>query len=590
VIHVEDVTVQRPGRAAPVLQQVSFALAPGERAALLGGNGSGKTTLGRLLNGTLLPTHGRVLVAGHDTRDPQTRVAVRRAVGLLFQDPDDQFVTTSAEREIAFGLENLCVPRGAMQHAVSSALRDFGLEAYRHTPPHALSGGEKARLALACVWVMQPQALVLDETASLLDRRGRENLAALLAALPATTTQLHLTTDADVAAAADRILVLHAGRLIADGPPDAVCARLPREVVVRTGLPLVWRVSTSLVARGRITTPTATPSTLVAALRPAARHQAATATAVHATPAAAPAAPARAPDFLLRARDVHYRYESFLPGRRAATGSSGAQHDRTSPTDTSGDALRGISLTVQAGDGVALLGASGVGKTTLLHVLAGLLRPQRGTLAWSASWDGVPSLVLQFAERQLFAPTVREDVAYGLRESGVPRHEVAGRVDAALDDVGLPPGEFAARVPFHLSGGEMRRVALAGALAQARPVLLLDEPTLGLDAEGRARLAALVARVRARGQACWLASHAADFVAETCSAVHVLAAGEVAFAGAPAALWRDAARALALGVEQPRAALLAGQLAEAGLGSLAELMDEEALVAALEALATPGSA
>ena len=583
MIQVQDVTVQRAGRAAPVLEGVSFALAPGERVAVLGGNGSGKTTLGRLLNGTLLPARGRVLVAGQDTCDPQTRVAVRRAVGFLFQDPDDQFVTSSAEREIAFGLENLRMPRPEMLQAVSTALHDFGLEAHRHTPPHALSGGEKARLALACVWVMQPRALVLDETESLLDRPGREQLAALLAALPPSTLLLRLTTDADAAAACPRVLVVHAGRLVADGDPDAVFARLPPEVVARTGVPLVWRVSAALVARGAMTAPTTSAPRLAAALPAVTRGGAVGVGSRAAAVASTPPARHGRDGFLLRAHDVRYRYEIGGLGGIAALAPGGAPAAER-------DALRGITLTLRARDRVALLGASGAGKTTLLHVLAGLLRPQRGGLEWAADWDGMPSLVCQFAERQLFAPTVREDVGYGLRESGVQRDEVAARVHAALEEVGLPPHEFAARVPFHLSGGEMRRVALAGALAQARPVLLLDEPTLGLDAEGCARLAAILERVQARGVACWLASHAVDFVAATCEDVVALAGGQVAFEGAPAELWRDPARAASLGVEVPRAVVLAAKLGAAGLGPLPAGLDEPGLLAALGARIGPAPA
>jgi len=243
VIEVQDIGVDRPGRPHPILDGIALRLNAGERVALLGGNGSGKTTLARLLNGTQLPTRGQVRVEGRDTRDPESRVAIRRAVGLLFQDPDDQFVTTTAEREIAFGLENLGTETAALRTAVDAALAEFDLEPMRRTPPHEMSGGEKARLALACVWVMQPRCLVLDETASLLDRRGREHLAAALERLPATTTILEVTTDAEMAAAYPRVLVIHAGRLVADGLPDDVFAQISSEVRTRTGTPLAWRIS-----------------------------------------------------------------------------------------------------------------------------------------------------------------------------------------------------------------------------------------------------------------------------------------------------------------------------------------------------------
>ena len=250
VIEVDSVTVNRPRRQRPVLQDVSFHVSPGERIVVLGGNGSGKTTLVRLLNGTLLPDSGRVVVQGQTTTDASALHEIRRCVGMLFQDPDNQFVTTTAEREIAFGLENLQQSSSEMRAVVEEALKEFDLVRYRHTPPHEMSGGEKARLALATVWVMGAQVLVLDETESLLDREACQRLRARIESLPTDTVVFQVTTDAESAHDADRVLVLHEGRLVADGAPDAVWSRLPGEVIECVGLPLVWRLSRQLQEDG----------------------------------------------------------------------------------------------------------------------------------------------------------------------------------------------------------------------------------------------------------------------------------------------------------------------------------------------------
>ncbi len=492
VIELHDVVVERSGRPRPVLDGVSLRIETGERVALLGGNGSGKTTLVRLLNGTELPDRGRVTVDGHDTQDDAARFAVRRDVGLLFQDPDDQFVSTTADREIAFGLENLNVPTTTMRPLVDDALGRFGLESQRHASPHEMSGGEKARLALASVWVMQPRVLVLDETAALLDRRGRESLAAAIAALPPETIVIYVMTSAEQARAHSRVLVLHDGCVVADGPPAEALKSLPAKAALHVG------------ARG-VSHPT------------------------HSTP---PKPPAKLDAPLVRVRDLEARWMMF--GRKTAP------------------ALVGVSFECMAGERVGLMGASGAGKSTLFAALCGLLQPHRGVVEWPAGVAGamraVPSLVTQFAERQLFGATVREDVAYGLRESGVPAAEIDRRVLEALADVGLDPQEFASRTPFRLSGGEMRRVALAGALAQQRPLLLLDEPTLGLDPEGVERLVDACARLHARGVTTCVASHDADFVAATCDRILVLDAGRVAYDGPAGELWGDPATASRLGI------------------------------------------
>jgi len=267
-------------------------------------------------------------------------------------------------------------------------------------------------------------------------------------------------------------------------------------------------------------------------------------------------------EYLLQLQDVNVRYEMAEPDTRQA--------------------LQGVHFEIRAGDRVGLMGRAGSGKTTLLHVCARLLPPGTGSARWTE--QQLPSLVFQFPERQLFAETVADDVAYGLHQSGVARSEVRARVERALEDVGLPVAEFGARAPFHLSGGEMRRVALAGALAQQRGLVLLDEPTLGLDAEGVSRLVAILARMHARGVAYCVASHDADFVAATCTTLVVLDAGRVVFHGDANDFWRDAALVDRCGVRLPREAALAQTLLRCGVQGLPARPNVQLLAGALLAL------
>lgn len=212
-----------------ILSDLSFEIAEGEFVAVMGPNGSGKTSLARCLNGILQPTSGEVTIDGLSTSDHTQLLEIRRRVGLVFQHPDDQMVAPTIEREIAFGLENLGIPRPEMQRRVEEMLALFELSQYRHHAPHQLSGGEKQRVALAAVLAMQPRHLVFDEPTSLLDYPSRvrffETLAALRQELP-WLTLVHLTQFSEEALFADRLLVLHQGKIAMQGLPKELLQRI----------------------------------------------------------------------------------------------------------------------------------------------------------------------------------------------------------------------------------------------------------------------------------------------------------------------------------------------------------------------------
>jgi len=222
MIEVMDLTFQYPGGEGMfALRGVSFTLKPGERVALMGANGSGKTTLVLCLNGLLKPVSGRVVVDGLHTKDSGNLYEIRRRVGMVFQNPDNQIVTTTVLREIAFGLENMGVPMAEMRSRVEHMLTMFGLGEYQHTPPHLLSGGERQRLALASVWVMQPDYLVLDEPTSLLDPKGRQDIFRFLDEDNVKNKKgiLLVTQFPDEALMCDRLLVMDRGTIVYDDSP-----------------------------------------------------------------------------------------------------------------------------------------------------------------------------------------------------------------------------------------------------------------------------------------------------------------------------------------------------------------------------------
>ena len=225
MIEVENLSYAYPGsEPQPALRGISFRLDMGETVALMGANGSGKTTLIRCLNGLLEPGSGHVRVDGNSTQDGEALYRVRRLVGMVFQNPDNQIVSTTVIRELAFGLENLGVQTDEMHERVEEALRRFHLEGYRDTPPHLLSGGERQRLALASVWIMEPNYLVLDEPTSLLDPQGREEVFRMIedTFTERRTGVLFATQFPEEAMRFHRLLVMHRGEVVLDGSPGEV--------------------------------------------------------------------------------------------------------------------------------------------------------------------------------------------------------------------------------------------------------------------------------------------------------------------------------------------------------------------------------
>jgi energy-coupling factor transport system ATP-binding protein len=252
-ISCEELTFSYPGSKVPALSKISFELRPGEYLGVVGPNGGGKSTLVRLLNGLLRPDSGRIRVSGHD---PATEpFEVRRHLGVLFQNPENGLVAPFVEDDVAFGLENLGVPREEMRERVVRTIRAVGLEGYERREPHTLSGGEKQRVALAGLLAVEPEILVLDEPTSMLDAAGRREVLERLEALRAEKTVLHVTHHLEELLDADRILVLNGGQLVADESPELLLSEpnLLREN--RLVLPVVPRIALALGLPANLRTP-----------------------------------------------------------------------------------------------------------------------------------------------------------------------------------------------------------------------------------------------------------------------------------------------------------------------------------------------
>jgi energy-coupling factor transporter ATP-binding protein EcfA2 len=496
MIALRDVSVTLPpGSRDPktVLQSVSMEITSGEWVALLGPNGSGKTTLLHTIAGLIPASSGRVESVGVSREAGRTP-----SVSLLLQEPDNQFVTSCVRHELL-----LSVPAGLTREdtnrRVEQAVERFGLAAFTGRNPHRLSGGEKQRLALATVWLQDPDVLLLDEPTAYLDDE-----AAVLCrefaeeARRAGVTIVWATPGGGELLHADRIFGLDGGRMRFTGTLDRLYAWAPGAAYEYVRPPV--RALAEEIADSMADSETA--GRLLA-------------TAGESTTGLAE------------------RITATLPAAASGVQGAGAAAEKRGEVDTvvrfSGvgfgydgtPVIRGLELSVGRGVCVGLAGRNGAGKSTVLGLASGVYAPSAGTVdrlyARIAERERQNVFYLfQNPERLFFAETVSEELLFGLERLGLPRDERERRSAGSLEAVGLDPASFLDRAPLTLSLGEMRRVAFAIALSLDPEFLLLDEPTSCLDPGGRSVLERILGDRRNRGKTTLVASHDASFLAGVC--------------------------------------------------------------------------
>ncbi len=236
MISVKNLSFQYEGMQRKTLDSVSFSISPGETVAIVGHNGSGKSTLAKHLNALLLPSEGSVTVFGMPTSDPEQIIPIRQKIGMVFQNPDNQLVTTIVEEDVAFGPENLGIPPQEIRGRVDAALKQVGMLDFAKAASHSLSGGQKQRIAIAGALAMQPEVLILDESTAMLDPAGRKEILDTVFQLrqEKNMTVILITQYMDEAARFDRILVMSEGRLVMDGMPQEIFSE--RELLHSYGL------------------------------------------------------------------------------------------------------------------------------------------------------------------------------------------------------------------------------------------------------------------------------------------------------------------------------------------------------------------
>lgn len=575
--------------AVPALDGVDLNIEDGEFFCILGGNGSGKSTFAKHLNALLQPDAGTVRINGMDASDPELVYDIRSTAGMVFQNPDDQLVATLVEDDVAFGPENLGVPSAQIAQRVREALKGVGLVGFERHETHALSGGQKQRVALAGVLAMEPRVLILDEASSMLDPRGRKGLMKACRALhDRGMTIVMITHFMEEAAEADRVAVFRAGRVAMLGTPEEILTRADGLVELNLDMPASCCLGMALRAKGvpvhaqvreadmvaEIAQAYADWSGEDAAERPSAPDSRVLDNASSATDGTAASEPVIEISHLSHSYSLSARERRRWHKRSAAEGTSNKQalwgNDPSSPW-----ALRDVSLTVRRGEFLGLAGHTGSGKSTLVQHLNGLIRPQEGSVRAlgldlsnkkdAAAVKAKVGVVFQYPERQLFAETVAQDVAFGPHNLGLPQDEVDRRVESSLSRVGLDLSTVGDKSPFELSGGQQRRVAFAGVLAMEPEVLVLDEPMVGLDPAARSDFLELIDRLHHGGLTVVMVSHSMDDLANCCDRIVVMNEGAVFAEGTPAQVFAHADELKSIGLGVPAAQRMALALAEAGV-------------------------
>lgn len=533
---IEQLTFAYPGADRRALDGVSLEIERGSYVVICGKSGCGKTTLLRHLKSVLTPhgeRTGRVLFEGVPLEEVSQRDQSAK-IGFVMQNPDAQIVTDKVWHELAFGLESLGCDKDSMRFRVAEMASYFGIESWFHKDVRDLSGGQKQLLNLASIMAMRPSALILDEPTSQLDPIAASDFLNTVRKINLELGVTVILTEhrlEEVFACADKVVVMDRGEMVAVGSPLRVArelhasgndmmAALPAPLRIFYGVEAAREVGLGKASPDKATPEKAespdAPLTVREGRRWLSRVASDDCAQRDAIPADAPLDAVEHP--VLSLKEVWFRYDRDLP-----------------------DVLRGASLDVAPGSILAIMGGNGAGKSTLLRVACGISKPYRGTVRvfgrklkdWKAGslFDGCLALLPQDPQNLFVKKTVREDLAEMLASSRLPEADRALRIEHVIDVTDIE--SLLDKHPFDLSGGEQQRAALAKVLLTDPKILLLDEPTKGIDAFFKRQLASVLDDLKHDGVAIVMVSHDIEFCARHADAVAMMFDGEIVAQSTP---------------------------------------------------------
>jgi len=499
------------GEPHPALKGISFQIQQGEYVAIVGANGSGKTTLARHLNALLIPDQGQILVRNLNTRDKSNFLKIHQQIGMVFQHPQEQMIATTVEEDVAFGPENLGLSTPEIRARVKKALQSVNMWDIRSRAPHQLSAGQMQRVALAGILSMQPSCIIFDEVTAMLDPVGRQDVLESIKQLHKMgITIISISHFMEEAVKADRVLGLSDGQLIFDGPPKALFT--DDRVLENLNLtkPRILSFAQQLCKWIPELQKPLTLSEFETQLK-------SLDTPVSFNQLDQNLISKNNSKPLIEVKDLSFTYLMDTPFAHPA--------------------LQDISFNIPENSLHGLIGSTGSGKSTLLQHFNGLYSAQQGSLrigpyVINQDLDVIAlrryaGIVFQNPNYQLFKQYVGDEIAYGLRLNGIQGPELRQRVKEAMNLVGLDFETFKDRMTFALSGGERRKVALASTLVLDPTLLLLDEPTAGLDPVARQEILMKMKFMHQSGKTLVVSSHQLEDLALLTDHVTLLSQGHL---------------------------------------------------------------
>ena len=608
------------------LSALNFSIGEGSFVCILGHNGSGKSTLAKLFNALQLPTEGTVFVSGMDSREEKNIFPIRREVGMVFQNPDNQIIASVVEEDVGFGPENIGLPTDEIWQRVNNALSAVHMETYRLKSPNHLSGGQKQRVAIAGTLAMEPKTIVLDEPTAMLDPSGRKEVLDSVLELKRKKgiSIILITHYMEEAVDADRILLMDSGKLVMDGSPREVFQNVERLKEYRMDVPLITELAHKLQKNGfpiektilkkeeleeelfklkeegfvlqECVTKKDLPGLEDGS---SAKENSDTASVLQEISGKEQESkPEKEADIQ---EEAEVQKDADIKDEKPEAGDYIVEVNHLSAIFQEGTAmesfaLKDLSMKIRRGSLTAVIGHTGSGKSTLVQHLNGLIKAKSGEIfvsfrenpplvksgksflffkgkktviekkgRLSLSEEGFDyralrfkvGLVFQYPEYQLFEETVLADVMFGPLNQGKSREDAEALAKEALASLGIGE-ELYAKSPFELSGGQKRKVAIAGVLAMGPELLILDEPTAGLDPAGRDELFEEIAGLRKNyAMTILLVSHSMDDVARYADEVLVLHQGELKMEGTVEEVFsrKEELEGMGLGLPQIRALL-----------------------------------